>query len=331
MKNKKIIVALFFLPLLSCKRNLKTEGPNLEDLYGEFKILQPFQVSSGTVDFSTGESVHFTCKFNKPSDWTLTITGPNKAKKILTGKSNTLDLNNAVWNGTTTHFPTFSTGLCDAELFVKADSSYHKLKVQVNGKKKPGGQVVADFETGIQSGWKVFAQTGANMSFLIRDTGIIPEGGKYYDMGGAVNWDWLIGMIDFPASAYGTGGFKLGGNPDDLYFNVVINRPANLTNGIVLFQFREDENSDGLFNTNNEDMYSIELNNLKPGWQIYSIKYSELVCLVNGSPSTPKGNGRFDADKLFQISCLFLANPSSGYSKVGMDYIVFTQGKPLEL
>jgi hypothetical protein len=330
---KTIYKALFIsiILVLGCKRPDKYEGPSLQDIYGEFTMLTPFTASKSNIDFSTGDNLYFNAKFNKPTQWTITIKGTNNARKVISGQSTAIEIGNSEWDGTASGFPLFATGNCTAELFIKADSSVHTVNIKVDGLKKPGGKVVADFESGINSGWKVFAQSGANMTFVLRDTGVIPEGKKYYDMGGRVNWDWLIGMIDFPAKAYGTKGFELSGNPDDWYFNVVLSRPVGITNGIVLFQFSEDDNMDGVFNKDNEDMYSIELKNLSPGWNIYSVKYSELVCLVNGSPATPKGNARFDMDKLFQISCLFLANPSSGFSQASMDYIVFTQGKALQL
>jgi hypothetical protein len=51
--------------------------------------------------------------------------------------------------------------------------------------------------------------------------------------------------------------------------------------------------------------------------------------LVNGNPAAPNGNGLHEPHKLFQVSILFLANPASGYSESGLDYMIFTQGEPL--
>jgi hypothetical protein len=332
MKKHILILSLFVAVIgLSCKRDMALEGPSLRDQYGEFKVLQDFAASTGTVDFSKGEVVYFTAKFSRPAEWVLTIKGANNAEKTFSGKSAQLDISNSKWNGASSVFPSFPLGNCEAQLYIKDDSSYHKLNINITGKRNPGGTVIADFESGINPKWKIFAQNGAKMTFDIKDTGVVPQGNKYYTLGGTVNWDWLIGMIDFPATAMGANGFDLSGNPDDIYFNVVMSRPNNVTNGIMLFQFSEDDNGDKTFNPNNEDMYSVELKNLNASWKVYSIKYSELLALVNGSASTPKGNGRFDADKLFQVSCLFLANPSSGYSQVSFDYIAFTKGSPLEL
>jgi len=149
-------------------------------------------------------------------------------------------------------------------------------------------------------------------------------------MGGEVNFDYLIGYIYFPADAYGVTVFPLTSNPDNVYFNVLLYKPAGITNEIVLFQFTEDENGDGIFQDASEDMYSLELKGLEIGWQTISVKYSDLKALVNGAPATPNGNGIHEPEKLMEVRTLFLANPSSGYSQTWMDYMIFTENSPLE-
>ena len=78
-------------------------------------------------------------------------------------------------------------------------------------------------------------------------------------------------------------------------------------------------------------MYALELKDLDPGWQIVSIKYADLIALENGQPTTPRGNALHNPDKLHTLSCLFLANPATGYSQVLMDFVVFTNDGPLKL
>lgn len=317
--------------MMSCERNTETEGPKLSDIYGDFNVLEDFAASTSTVDFSKGENVVFTARFNRPTEWEIRISHPSGSEKVLSGRSREIDATTGVWDGTTTVFPSFSNGQCTAELFIAADSSRSSLNVEITGTRQPDGTVVADFDNGVDPEWNMFVQSGANMSFVTRDTGIIPQGSAYFDMGGEVNWDWLIGLIDFEADSYGPDGFGLGQNPENLYFNLVVNRPVDYNNGIILFQFKEDENGDGTFTEASEDLYAVEIRDLDPGWRVWSIKYSDLVNLVNGTPAEPNGNKQHNPDKIHTISCLFLANPSSGYSQVFVDYVAFTKGEPLKL
>jgi hypothetical protein len=72
---KKHILTLAIAATLlasSCKRNNSSfDGPSLSDLNGQFGMLQPFQASKSSVDFSKAETVGFTAKFTKLCDWTI--------------------------------------------------------------------------------------------------------------------------------------------------------------------------------------------------------------------------------------------------------------------
>ena len=326
-----LFLPLYFFVFVSCERDNLVEGPLLEELYGDFMILTPLESNTPEIDFSAGEDAYFTARFSLQAQWELKIIGKESgAVKVFTGISKELNISNTLWNGSTTIFPMFTTEECDVELRNDKDTNVLYTSIKVLGLKDNPGTLVADFEKGIQSGWVIFKQSGANMTFTVSDDTIAPQGQFYFDMGGEVTWDWLIGMIDFPASSYGNDGFGLNKNPENEYFNVIMFLPKGITNALVLFQFREDENGDGQFNESSEDMWSLELKTLEEGWQLISIKYSDLQALQNGQPTTPNGNGLHEPDKLWRLSTLMLADPSSGYSQTYMDYIIFTQGGPLE-
>jgi hypothetical protein len=113
--------------------------------------------------------------------------------------------------------------------------------------------------------------------------------------------------------------------------NFALYSPIGVSNELLLIRINEDENLDGSFNAASEDQYSIEIRDVEDGkWSLYSIKYSDLTALVNGQPVTPAGNALHEPDKINQIEFLFLANPSSGYSQLYMDYVIFTEGGPLQ-
>jgi hypothetical protein len=331
MKKLQILLALT-ISMVSCERNMDTLGPNLSDIYGEFQVFENFATSTSSVDFSSGEVVNFTARFSKTVDWEVRIVGQKSgATKIITGKSKVLDEINAFWNGSTTELPMFKSEKCNAYLSVMEEGFSDTIEnITIDSTKTNTGFVVADFENGLNPDWNIFKQSGGNMSFEIVQSDTAGEGSHYYDMGGEVSFDYLIGYIYFPADAYGADVFPLATNPANVFFNVLLYKPEGITNEIVLFQFTEDENGDGIFQDASEDMYSLELKGLENGWQTISVKYSELQTLVNGAPANPNGNGIHEPDKLMELRTLFLANPATGYSQTFMDYIIFTENAPLE-
>jgi hypothetical protein len=334
MKKINFILAILLLvSFSSCRKNTKTfEGPSIDDIFSSFKLLENFKANRDSVNFSTGQNVVFTAQFNKVVEWTITITGAtSKSVKTIIGTSKTIDASNGSWNGSTTKFPVFALENCKVELSIKDEPTTYLLSEKIIGIKKNLGFVVADFETGLLTGWTKFAQSGANMDFQVKTDSLAPEGKKYLNMAGTVDWDYLIGLIDFPASAYGTAKvFPLNSNPDAVYFNTMVYGVPNSNPSIVLFQFREDENANGVFDGNSEDQYDYELKVDWAGWKLVSVKYSALTSLVNGQPATPKGNGLRNPDKLGKISMLHLANPSDGFASSKLDNIILTENAPLQ-
>lgn len=332
MKKLQLFSILGLTLLASCKKDdVNFDGPSLIDLYGEFSILSPLEVSDDNLDFAAGEQATFTAEFSKSVDWTVRITGlESGAVKNITGFSRLLDVSNAVWNGSTTNLPMFKAEECAVALFVASETDTLRDTLTVISPKVNNGLLLADFEDGWNAGWGSFVQSGADMSFVIREDGQAAQGNKYYDMGGEVNWDWLIGLIDIPASAYGAPTFALSSNPENVYFNILMAKQPGITNALVLFQFREDDNGDGVYTDNEEDLFSIEVRlDDQDGWQLISSKYADLATLINGAAADPIGNGLHEPDKLLQVSILMLANPASGYSQAWMDYILFTENGPL--
>lgn len=329
----KYILALTAVLLIgiACERKTETLGPNLSDLYGDFQVFEDFDVSSKEADF-TSENINFSARFSKSVDWEIHIIGQTSgATKVLTGKSKIIDQTNSVWNGSTTLLPMFKTETCNAILSIPEEGFGDTiLGINIDSTKVNDGFIIADFEDGINPGWDIFIQSGGDMKFIIENSDSSAEAFHYYNMGGEVNFDWLIGYIYFPASAYGETHYPLNPNPDNVYYNVFLDKPAGITNEVVLFQFLEDENGDGVHDGSSEDMYSLELRGLEANWQHISIKYADLISLANGQPAPPAGNGVHEPDKLLEVRTLFLANPSSGYSQTMMDYVMFTENQPLQ-
>jgi hypothetical protein len=329
----KKVIAIFLVTAFAvqgCKVDEEFEGPSLVDLYGEFAILQDFDISDRSVNFSENETTTFTAVFNKNVAWKVEVKGLSSgALTEITGFSSQLDASNARWNGATTILPMFRAEECAVELTFENERDTIRDTLNVTGGRIHSGFLLSDFEGGFPAGWNTFVQSGANMSFIVQTNNTAAQGNRYYDMGGTVGWDWLKGLVNIPAGAYGGTHFDLNPNPEALFFNVLVYKPAGITNGIVLFQFKEDDNLNGSYNTTNEDMYSIEVRPTVDGWSLISVNYADLATLVNGAPAAPIGNGLREPDKLREISVLFLANPTTGYSQSYMDYLIFTENGPL--
>lgn len=333
MKQKITIIFILFSGLISCRKDeTNFDGPGIVDIYSDFKILENFNADKDSVKFANNETVLFTAKFSKIVKWQIAITGKvSKATKIINGESKAINITNGLWNGSTTTYPIFGIENCTAALTLNAIPDTFNIDVKIITPKKIDGFIVADFENGLNPLWPKFIQSGANMDFKVKTDSLAPEGKKYMNMAGTVNWDYLIGLIDFPAQAYNANvTFPLLPNPGAVYFNCLIYGVPNTNPSIVLFQLKEDENSDGTFNANNEDEYDYQINVDWEGWKLVSVKYEDIFTLVNGVPATPKGNGIRNPDKLGKISMLHLADPNNGFASTKIDMIVITDNKPLE-
>lgn len=332
---KKIFLPLFsaVLFLASCtKDDSGFDGPSLNDIYGDFSILDSLSASAATVDFSAGQQLTFSAEFSKNVNWKIAITGNTSgAVYTIEGFSRLIDATNAIWDGSATTLPMFRSEDCVAQLTIDGEDDTLTAPISVLGTKVITGLILSDFEGEFNPGWNTFVQSGADMSFIITDSDPAAQGSKYYDMGGTVDWDWLLGLIDIPGSAYGATTFALNSNPNNVYFNVMLSKIPGLNNGLVLFQFREDDNGDGVYTDGEEDLFSIEvaLNN-EDGWQLISSKYADMPTLVNGAPVDPIGNGIYEPEKLIQVSILMLANPVSGYAQAYMDLMLFTENQPFK-
>lgn len=333
MKNiVKLHLFLFAILMFGCKHDKAPyDGPDLNDLYGSFRFLEPFKSNLDSVDFSASQTNYFTAKMNKLVDWKISIKGLSSgAEKIITGKSKTIDVTSALWNGSTSILPMFKKENCSVLLTFPTEKDSVSTTIKVINPKVNAGYIVADFESGFNNSWVKFAQSGASMDCQIRSVVPIPQGNNFYNMAGTVNWDWLVSLIEFPSSANGLAHFPLNTNPNNVYFNVLVWGEPGITNAILLFQLREDDNNNGTFESSTEDEYDYELKITWSGWRLITVKYSDLATLVNGAPSAPKGNQQQNPERLLKISALHLADPSSGFSKTKMDYLIFTDNKALE-
>lgn len=336
LQQMKYVLAIMLSAacFVSCERDSDANNITLTDIYADFEIKESLDVNRTSIDFEQGENTHFTAEFSKPVIWELSITGNKSgAEKTITGFSKELNAETAVWDGSTTIFPMFKSGEdCSVELNVPAEDTTLVLSESITVKKAKvdQGVVITDFETGndYRDGWDWFFQSGVSF-FNLKSTKRAAQGSYYYKMFGECSWDWLIGMINIPATAFENNTFGLSSDPNNLYFNVLVN--VREPNASLLIRFKEDENNDGVFDIETEDEYSITIEDAEEGWQQISVKYSDLVVVdENGNTITPNGNGIHNPDLLNIIDVLLLADPETGYSRVDMDYMIFTENEPLK-
>ena len=335
MKSIKKIISFIFivsisLALTNCKHDDEVVGPELKDFAGEFELVEPFTVSKSSVDFSKGETISFNAKFSKIVNWEIHVTDSiSGALKIISGQSKEITAFNSQWDGNTTQIPLFDTSTVSASLMIKNEPAFSdepnenriaKFNI-LAGKKYNEGLTVTDFENGSNPNWKKFIQSGANMFFTTKADQNSAQGDILFQMQGAVSWDYLIALINFPDSSI-EGGYQLSANPSFEYFNFFVRRPEELTNGFLLIRFQEDDDGDGMHNIGKEDSYERELRDFKAGWQQISFPYSSLQ--IEGTDVG--GNNKLEPNKLVNIEILFLADPQTGYSELAIDNLIFTRG-----
>ena len=332
---KKYALCLFALLSLfasSCRKDtLNIDGPNIEESLSTFRVLSPFKCSKDSVSFGNPETANFSASFNKVVNWEISVTGQtSKARKVLTGQGKKIDATNSTWNGSTTFFPLFKAERCVATLKIEGVQDSFQVPIKIKSPKVNPGFLLADFENGFNPLWTRYVQSGASMDFNIKSDAFSPQATKYLRMAGTVNWDYLIGLVDFNAKAYGTAKtLALSSNPDEVYFNCLIYGEPNTNESLVLFQFKEDEDANGTINANTDDQYDFQVTVNWTGWKLVSVKYSDIITLVNGQPAAPKGNGQHNPNKIGKVSMLHLANPANGFAACKIDYLIFTD-KPLE-
>ncbi len=325
----KKIVSIIILALVafSCERNTDTLGPALTDLYGPFQVFEAFDASRNNVDFKNGESVEFTCVFSKQVNWEVHIIGQSSgAEKVLSGFSRTIDANNGgLWNGTTTNLPMFNKEDCMAYLTISAvDTSFSDTLtnlITVDDTRMVNGYVVTDWENGLNPGFTRFVQSGANMRFDTVNDPTGAEGQVYYQFTGDVSFADDLGNIGMPKDSFTDTSFTLSTNSDIVYFNVFARKGPQAVQDIFVIQFMEDDNGNGAYDANADDLHEFVFQGLSEDWEQFSIIYEDLNTAIGN------GGGQKNPEKLIfmRIIPIGVKVPFDGY----LDYLVFTENGPL--
>ena len=317
--------------LLSCRKDdLETsDGPDLNDLFGPFNIVQELSLSHQQIDFSSQGNLIFNAELSKNTDWVIAITGAQSgATRTISGSDRVISSDNAAWNGGANTFPGF--GLEDAYIEVSFPNEETAPviydTVTITGSKLDDGVLLTGFEDGFGTNWTNFNQSTVAGAIACND-GNAAKGLCHYSIEGTVGWDWAIGSVMVQPDA---GNFNLPASASNQYFNLAFKALENVgpNNSFILLWFDEDENGDGVFDENTEDRFVYEYWSQDSEWDLISRRYSELQFDIDGNQVVTNGNGLPEPGKLISVNIFFLANPQNGNAKALVDHLIFTTDEP---
>jgi len=346
MKIKtKIILFMGLVFLLHSCTKQEFEGPSIATIYGDFELIEPLIVTNKNPIFSSNDQVGFHCEFNKPIKWKITILGlSTSAFREITGFSNLIDSNMIVWKGGPSQVPFFAEEDCAIELsFENETDTLRDTITIVSAKNFDDGIWFEDFEDGIPSdGLVYYNNDGGSMTFSVANDNAL-LGNSYFNMGGRVNWDWVLGNIDLPINMS-----DVSQNSDDLYINLgILSDLQDLHTGqfiniliseeiVIPFNDNPNNNASDLFESTME-VYKMKVPVDWDGWQMKSFRYTDFEAV---SPNNQDINFNMNPADIRAIRITCQACPSSSGNPVcpenfgkdvrtDVDHIIFTANSSL--
>ena len=343
--NTKIIIFLFSVFLINSCTKKDFEGPSIENIYGEFEIIESFKIINKNPNFLINEKVSFYCEFNKPIEWKISIKGlSSNAAKEITGFSSIIDSNLIFWHGGPSQLPFFSEEICLVDLTFsnEIDSIRDTLNINVS-QTFENGIWLENFEDGIPENSIVYYNNdGGGMTFSISDDNPL-LGQNYFKMGGRVNWDWPLGNIDIPINLNDA---SLGS--EELFINIgILSDLQDLHTGqfiniliseetITPFNDNIENNASDIFESTME-VYKMKIPVDWDGWQLKSFRYSDFEPI---NPNDQDINYEMNPSDIRAIRIACQACPSSSGNAIcpenfgkdvrtDIDHIIFTSNTAL--
>lgn len=329
---KKItLITLATLLLFSCRKEDagKFDGPDLNDLFGPFSIVEDIKINKNTANFPVDNSLYFSGELSKNTDWVIAIKGATSgASRTISGTERIISIDNSAWDGGANSFPGFGIETAYVEIsFPKEDGSPILYDtVTITASKVDNGILITSFENGEGTNWSKFNQTTV-AGAISCGGGESAKGNCHYSFAGSVPWDWAIGSVMIQPT---TPTFGLPASASNLYFNMAFKPIENIGDGntFIQFWFDEDENGDGTFDLATEDRFVYEYWYQDTGWNLISYKYSEIQFDTDGNQVSTNGNGLPEPSKLMSINVFYLANKDNGNAKAYIDHLIFTTNQP---
>lgn len=315
------------LSVAGCDHVTDFDGPRLVDRFGPFALLEPLQASRVTADFAAGETVVFTARFNKQTNWVLEIIGlESGAVRRIEGFSSELNASNARWEGRTTVLPFFGVEPVRATLSFpdEAEAGTSATSLNVLSPRTYPGSVVADFEGGdnIRVGNFEFELAAARIEGTPRPA----QGSGYFLLRGTDNVvrNFFVGLIDILPRTAGTYFAVPTSVPENLYVNMFI-RSFGTPHTIAVVQLVADANGNGRFDDGVDRVFPYsDIPVDWTGWRAFSKSFAEL------------GMTQQQAQQIVAVRVILISNNNTQPTPprpvdFGIDYITFTAGGPLQL
>jgi hypothetical protein len=297
-------------------------------------LVEGFESSSVSIDFSGGGYIFFTAAFNVQTNWTIEITGlESDAIKTISGDSQTIDQSNSTWNGSATATSIFKAEQCEVKLIVPNNPFIEEtIQIDVLGPKLLGGDLITDFEQDLGSNLFI-----GDFEFeLIADVGQVQDanavqGSSYLYLEGTDNSsggptdNFFVGLARVFATLQGSPYFSIPTtDPSQVYFNALAYN--ELLYSRVVVGFIIDTNDSGVFDQGVDEVRSIE---------------------YSGAPESPSGwndlnftmlDAGVSSDELSKVLGIEFALISLNNLQpiprepvgFGFDYLAFSVGQPLD-
>lgn len=340
---KKPLLLLFAIVgcFYTCTKD-EFEGPSIERLYGDFRIIDSLRLTNNNPNFTEGDKVGFYCRFNKEVNWKISVRGEvSNSLKELSGFSSKIDSNMIKWTGNTSKVPFFTEEKCKINLTIEEEAVTLQDSLTITGIKIYDGILVSDFENGIEDAIVSWTKDIGLKTFEVANDNPL-SGNQYFKMGGKVNWDWILGKIDFKCDLT-----PVNVQADKLFINIGI---LSDTIDAHLGQFMNIliSESDAPFNDNLEnngadifdaekEVYKLKIPIDWDGWKLKSFSYEDFEAI---SPNSTDINFNKNPKDIKGIRITSQACPSKGVNvncpenfdkivRTDIDYIIFTENVKL--
>ena len=328
-----LLIASVMALFISCAHDTDTpDGPNLIDRFGPFDVNENLTVNVDSVNFTNNEKVIMEAEFNKNVGWLIEIIGQESgAVKRIEGFDRSVNAGNATWSGSTTDLPFFRNEMCQIRLTVPEQPEYLDTAfVKVTGPKVYNGSLLIDFETDPGSNIDL---GNFEFDFDLDSTGVknfIPaaQGEFYYSLLGTdiTLSNFFVGLMLIKPSIVGETYVPLPTTvPENVYFNCFIYSDGR-PHGIAVIEFSYDANDNGRYDEGRDINFKVETDYVLDwvGWKKIS------------HPMSETGMTQEQLEKLVGIRCLLISDANNQPDPplpvfYAIDYLTFTNGKPLEL